>query len=68
MLIYGTHHSRKVQRLSKEMNRTDLYGCYEVPGFARNPKQILKNGMTRPLKMLFLSPIIFIMSLYMAGM
>ncbi|RFU29728.1 hypothetical protein B7463_g6609, partial [Scytalidium lignicola] len=58
---------RKVQRLSKELNRTDLRSCYDPEGGSPHSKtQILINGFLRPLKMLFLSPIVFILSLYMA--
>lgn len=57
---------RKVKRLQKDLNRSDLRSCYDTEGAPRKPSQILKSGMVRPLKMLFLSPIIFLMSLYMA--
>lgn len=59
---------RKVARLSKELNRDDLTSCYEARrGRARESSRvILQNGMFRPLKLLVLSPIIFILSLYMA--
>ncbi|KAF4628097.1 hypothetical protein G7Y89_g10054 [Cudoniella acicularis] len=57
---------RKVKRLSKELNRTDLVSCYDTHGPAHSASHILINGMIRPLKMLFLSPIIFLLSLYMA--
>lgn len=58
---------RKVERLSKELNRTDLRSCYDADGQTPHSKaQVLLNGIMRPLKMLFLSPIVFIMSLYMA--
>ncbi|KUJ10234.1 MFS multidrug transporter-like protein [Mollisia scopiformis] len=57
---------RKVTRLRKELNRTDLRSCYETNGQVHSPTGILLNGIVRPLKMLFLSPIIFLLSLYMA--
>ncbi|KAH8659113.1 major facilitator superfamily transporter multidrug resistance [Tricladium varicosporioides] len=57
---------RKVKKLSKELNRDDLVSCYDTNGPAHSSSHILLNGMIRPLKMLFLSPIIFLMSLYMA--
>lgn len=57
---------RKIKRLSKELNRTDLVSCYDQQGVPQTASHILKTGMLRPLKMLFLSPIIFLLSLYMA--
>lgn len=60
---------RKVKRLQKELGRDDLRSCYdetidgeEKPSHAR----ILLNGLVRPTKMLFLSPLVFFLSLYMA--
>lgn len=57
---------RKVKRLQKELNRPELESCYTVGSVNHSPRQILFNGMIRPLKMLFLSPLIFLLSLYMA--
>ncbi|RDL33668.1 MFS general substrate transporter [Venustampulla echinocandica] len=57
---------RKVQRLQKELNRTDLISCYDEGQPIHSPTHILINGMVRPLKMLFRSPIMFLLSLYMA--
>ncbi|KAH8804848.1 major facilitator superfamily domain-containing protein [Xylogone sp. PMI_703] len=58
---------RKVQRLSKELNRTDLRSCYDEEGHGPHSKgQILLNGILRPMKMLFFSPIVLILSLYLA--
>jgi multidrug resistance protein len=58
---------KKVLRLSKQLGRTDLHSCYDAPGHAPQTRShIIKHGMIRPLKMLFLSPIVFLMSLYMA--
>ncbi|KAG0649296.1 MFS transporter cpaT [Hyphodiscus hymeniophilus] len=56
---------RKVKRLQKELNRPDLRSCYDT-GPKQPASQILWHGMLRPWKMLFLSPIIFLLSLYMA--
>jgi MFS family permease len=58
--------ARKVKRLQKELNRTDLRSCYEPDGPAHSPTRIMLNGILRPLKMLFFSPIVFLLSLYMA--
>ena len=57
---------RKVKRLQKELNRPELRSCYDGSGPQLTSSQILMNGISRPLKMLFLSPIIFLLSLYMA--
>ena len=57
----------KVKRLQKELNRPDLRSCYDDnDARTHTPRQILMNGILRPLKMLFLSPIVFLLSLYMA--
>jgi len=58
---------RKVARLQKELGRPELRSCYDPSGGPVHTKgQILRAGMLRPLKMLFLSPIVFILSLYMS--
>ena len=57
---------RKVKRLRKELNRPELRSCYEGSGPKQIPSQILWQGMLRPWKMLFLSPIMILLSLYMA--
>ncbi|KAH6716781.1 major facilitator superfamily domain-containing protein [Leptodontidium sp. 2 PMI_412] len=57
---------RKVNRLQKELSRPSLRSCYDPEGPVHTPTQILLNGIVRPVKMLFLSPIIFLLSLYMA--
>lgn len=57
---------RKVQRLQNELDRSDLRSCYEKDTPYRTPTKVLLHGIARPLKMLFLSPIMFLLSLYMA--
>ncbi|RAL64300.1 hypothetical protein DID88_002192 [Monilinia fructigena] len=58
---------RKVARLSKELNRSDLRSVYDPGNSAHHSKSsVLANAMIRPLKMLMFSPIVFILSLYMA--
>ncbi|KAI0436504.1 MFS general substrate transporter [Xylaria telfairii] len=58
---------RKVRRLSKELNRDDLLNCYDAPGTKRvSQTRLLLSGLTRPLKMLVLAPIIFLMSVNVA--
>lgn len=57
---------KKVARLQKETGRTDLKSCYEVDGPVQSKLQVLSHGLVRPLKMLFLSPLVFSLSLYVA--
>ncbi|KAF5874111.1 putative mfs multidrug transporter protein [Botrytis fragariae] len=58
---------RKVARLSKELNRSDLRSVYDPSNSAHHSNaSVLANAMIRPLKMLIFSPIVFILSLYMA--
>ncbi|KAH6660398.1 major facilitator superfamily domain-containing protein [Truncatella angustata] len=58
---------RKVRRLQKELNRPELHSCYESEELRKLTRTaILKLGLLRPLKMLFLSPIIATISLYIS--
>ncbi|KAK0631124.1 major facilitator superfamily domain-containing protein [Bombardia bombarda] len=67
---------RKVARLRKELNRPDLRSCYrdyhpvshpgEIPTPVLTPRRILLNGLIRPTKLLFLSPLLFFLALYVA--
>ncbi|KAK3987503.1 fluconazole resistance protein 1 [Cladorrhinum sp. PSN332] len=58
---------RKLERLQKETGRTGLRSCYEKPGTEKfSRRQVLVNGLVRPTKMLFLSPLVFFISLYIA--
>ncbi|KAH7328021.1 major facilitator superfamily domain-containing protein [Stachybotrys elegans] len=73
LAIFSTetnHHvliQRKTDRLRKELNRPELRSCYVDPDKpVLSHKQILFLGLTRPLKMLFRSAIIFSVSLYIA--
>ncbi|EFX03062.1 major facilitator superfamily transporter multidrug resistance [Grosmannia clavigera kw1407] len=56
---------RKVRRLKTELGRDDLRSCYET-GEKSTAGQVLKSGLVRPIKMLFLSPMVFSLSLYIA--
>jgi len=57
----------KVKRLQKELNRPELRSCYDAPGAEKlSPTRVLLNGLIRPTKMLFLSPIVLAVSLYLA--
>jgi hypothetical protein len=54
---------RKTKRLRKETGNTNLRSSLDT---GRDPKTFFKIAIIRPLKMLFLSPIVFLLSLYMA--
>lgn len=59
--------ARKVERLKKELGRDDLRSCYDSstgPPLTRG--HILANGLVRPIKMLFLSPIILLLTIYIS--
>lgn len=57
----------KVKCLSKELGRDDLRSCYDDPSKPRAPtRQLLLQGLVRPLKLLFKSPVLFVISLYIA--
>ncbi|EGS20323.1 uncharacterized protein CTHT_0021490 [Thermochaetoides thermophila DSM 1495] len=57
---------RKVERLKKELGRDDLRSCYEINAEEKTHLQTLLNGLIRPTKMLFYSPLVFFVSLYIA--
>ncbi|KAI0415459.1 major facilitator superfamily transporter [Xylaria grammica] len=58
---------RKVKRLSRELDRDDLVNCYDAPGAKKlSQARLLMLGLTRPLKMLVLAPIILLMSINVA--
>ncbi len=58
---------RKVKRLREELGRPDLRSCYDDAGAEHlSPTRVLLNGLVRPTKMLFLSPLVFFVSLYIA--
>lgn len=59
---------RKVRRLQKELGRSDLRSCYETAGAGgqQGRARVLLNGLVRPTKLLFLSPLVFFVSLYIA--
>ncbi|CRK15052.1 hypothetical protein BN1708_011321 [Verticillium longisporum] len=58
---------RKTDRLRIELNRPDLRSVYVDANAAPQSKSmVLARGLTRPLKMLFLSPLLFSLSLYIA--
>lgn len=59
---------RKVARLRRELNRPELRSVYDDTSASapQSTAQVLFRGLVRPVKMLFLSPIIFSVSLYCA--
>jgi multidrug resistance protein len=54
---------RKTKRLRKETGNSKLRSALDS---GRDPKTLLLVSLVRPIKMMFLSPIVFLMSLYMA--
>jgi Flp pilus assembly protein TadB len=58
--------ARKTARLSREFNRQDLRSRYRDEDTSKTKRERLRLGMTGPLRMLFLSPIVVIFSIYMA--
>ncbi|KAI3401487.1 hypothetical protein diail_10921 [Diaporthe ilicicola] len=58
---------KKVRRLRKETGREDLRSCYDTTqGPKPSQKRILINGLVRPLKMLVLSPIVLLLTIYIS--
>lgn len=58
---------KKVALLKKELGREDLRSCYDNAGAQKQSSaQILRNGLIRPIKMLFLSPIILLLTIYIS--
>jgi hypothetical protein len=56
---------RKTQALRKSLNRPELRSVYE-PAAEQSKFAILMHGLVRPLKLLFRSPIVFLLALYMS--
>lgn len=58
----------KTNRLREELSRPELANILtqEADAEALAPRTILKRGIIRPLKLLFTSPIVFLLSLYVA--
>lgn len=57
----------KVKRLRAELGRDDLRSCYDpADAVPQSHTRVLLNGLVRPTKMLFLSPIVLLLSTYMA--
>ncbi|KAF8252543.1 MFS general substrate transporter [Wilcoxina mikolae CBS 423.85] len=58
--------ARKTFRLRVETGNQELVSFYEVSLPPRTPRQILKRGLMRPLKLIFTSPIAAVMCTYLA--
>lgn len=56
----------KTVRLQKELNRTDLRNAYENHGEEVSVSKTLQQGLKRPMLLLFKSPIVALLSTYMA--
>ncbi|PYH47113.1 MFS transporter [Aspergillus saccharolyticus JOP 1030-1] len=58
----------KTERLAKELNRTDLRSAYDKTTGQQRPSvaEALKLGLSRPIILLFKSPIVLMLSIYMA--
>ncbi|KAL3469747.1 major facilitator superfamily domain-containing protein [Aspergillus californicus] len=54
---------RKAARLRKETGNTSLHTVHDT---GRTPQQVFVDAFTRPVKLLFLSPIVFLFSLFAA--
>ncbi|TGO13042.1 hypothetical protein BTUL_0078g00510 [Botrytis tulipae] len=57
--------ARKTAKLSKELGRKDLRSCYDVDEVETKPEKFQRE-FTRPLRMLFLSPVIALFCTYMS--
>ncbi|KAH8681514.1 major facilitator superfamily domain-containing protein [Xylariales sp. PMI_506] len=58
---------RKVKALRKSLNRPELESCYSTPEIrSMSNWAIIRRGLLRPLKMLCLSPIITVLSIYIS--
>ncbi|KAI5858054.1 major facilitator superfamily domain-containing protein [Tricharina praecox] len=58
--------ARKTARLRKETGNPDLISWYDKSHPGRTPRQVLRNGLTRPLKLIARSPISALMCIYMS--
>lgn len=57
---------RKLKHLSEDLGRNDLVSCYQHDEKPKAPTAILLRGLTRPLKLLTRSPIVFMLALYVS--
>jgi len=57
----------KTAKLAKELGRTDLKSAYDIGREPLSDGQILKRSLVRPVLLLFKSPIVSLLSLYMVS-
>lgn len=57
----------KTEKLAKETGRTDLKSAYEADKEPASPRQVLMQGLMRPLLLFYKSPIVLLLSLYMVS-
>lgn len=56
---------RKTQQLRRELGNQDLKSCYDDSN-SKSTSEVILTGLVRPLKLLFLSPLIFFLTLYIS--
>ncbi|KIW97585.1 uncharacterized protein Z519_01169 [Cladophialophora bantiana CBS 173.52] len=56
----------KTRRLAKELKRSDLISCYDKTQGQRSAGTLLVRSLIRPAKMLFMSPIVGLLAIYVA--
>ncbi|EXJ67403.1 uncharacterized protein A1O5_09416 [Cladophialophora psammophila CBS 110553] len=56
----------KTRRLAKELKRSDLISCYDKTQGQRSAGTLLVRNLIRPAKMLFMSPIVGLLAIYVA--
>lgn len=57
----------KAEKMAKALGRSDLQSVYEYGHEAKSPGELLKQSLLRPAQLLFKSPIVSLLSLYMVG-
>ncbi|ETI29614.1 hypothetical protein G647_02067 [Cladophialophora carrionii CBS 160.54] len=57
---------RKTRRLARELNRPDLRSCYDSVQDERSRTSLFIHALSRPVRMLFLSPILASLAIYLA--
>ncbi|KAJ5096622.1 MFS multidrug transporter [Penicillium angulare] len=57
---------RKTERLRKELNRPELKSCYDASKDPMSETMVVRRAFIRPFKLLFKSPIVFILCLYLS--
>jgi multidrug resistance protein len=58
----------KTEKLSKELNRTDLTSAYDVGKEPASVKEVVGRSLKRPFILLFKSPIVFLLATYMVSL